>query len=413
MTRPGAARPVDAVVIGAGIAGIATAWSIARLLGETDTILVDPRPPLSLTSNRPEANYRSWWPQRPMVELAERSIALIRALIEDGASIPMTDRGYLYVTLDADTAIGLPDLVARYVAAGQGSDGADILDAATTRARYPHLSPLVKAALHARNAGSLDTVALGRAMLERARARGVRLVTGRVVGIDVGVGGPLGVTVTSEDGSTRIEAERVIVAAGPFAADVATLAGIDLPLDTVLRQKVLLRDTRRVVPRDAPFTIGLDPIDGLPPGVHVKPDDSVVPDGVKLGWARDQTPTPPVADPACPPTYPREVLGRAGTLIPGLLDYLDGDLPIAAHDGGFYARTPDGLPLVGGTTVEQLFVCAGLAGFGAMMAPAAGEIAARLALGHGVHAPNPFDPLRPQPAAGDAAGRPAGRPGEL
>ena len=406
-------RSVDAVIAGAGIAGIAAAWQLAELLGETNSILVDPRLPLSLTSNRPEANYRAWWPQRPMVELAERSIALIHGLQAEGAAIPMNDRGYLYATLDQATADDLPNVLARYDAAGQGIDAADLLDAATVRARYPHLAPSVRGAVHALHAGSLDTVALGRAMLERAMARGVQVVCGGVTAIEVDRGAVVAVRVQTADGQARIATTRVVDAAGPFAADLAALAGVTLPIDNVLRQKVLLRDTRGVVPRTAPFTIGLDATDGLPPGVHVKPDDSVVPDGVKLGWARDQSPGHPVADPDCPPAFPREVVARAGTLIPGLLDYLDGELPVVAHDGGFYARTPDGLPLIGATPVEGFFVVAGLAGFGAMMACAAGELSARLAFEGLPRVANPFDPARPFAPTGDRTSERGRRPGEL
>ncbi len=401
------------MIVGAGIAGVAAAWQIAELRGETDAILVDPRPPLSVTSNRPEANYRAWWPQRPMVELAERSIALIRGLQADGAAIPMNGRGYLYVTLDRAMADELPNVMARYAAAGQGRDAADLLDAATVRARYPHLESSVRGAVHARRAGSLDTVALGRAMLERAIARGARLMRGEVSEIEVDRGAVVAVRVKTREGEERIATSRVVDAAGPFAADVAALAGVTLPIDNVLRQKVLIRDARGFVPRSAPFTIGLDATDGLPPGVHVKPDDSVVPDGVKLGWARDQTPSPPIADPACPPEFPREVVARAGTLIPGLLDYLDGELPVVAHDGGFYARTPDGLPLIGATPVDGFFVLAGLAGFGAMMACAAGELAARLAFEGSPQTANPFDPARPFPTADDRSNARGRRPGEL
>lgn len=413
MKTRSAGHGADAVIAGAGIAGIAAAWQIAELLGETDTILVDPRPPLSLTSNRREANYRAWWPQPPMVELAERSITLIHDLVASGATIPMNERGYLYVTLDATTADDLPNVLARYEAAGQGREAAELLDAATVRGRYPHVALSMRGAIHARRAGSLDTVALGRAMLERAEARGVRVMRGEVTEIEVERGAAVAVRVQKPDGEERITTERVIDAAGPFASEVGALAGVALPIETVLRQKVLIRDTLGVVPRTAPFTIGLDPTDDLPPGIHIKPDDSVVPDGVKLGWARDQAPSQAFADPVCPPEFQREVVARAGTLIPGLLAYLDGDLPVVAHDGGFYARTPDGLPLIGATSIAGFFVVGGLAGFGAMMAPAAGERVARIAIGRSSGAMNPFLPERPVGSAGIPPSDGRRRPGEL
>ncbi|MGH2465483.1 MAG: NAD(P)/FAD-dependent oxidoreductase, partial [Candidatus Limnocylindrales bacterium] len=345
-------------------------------------LLVDPRPPLSLTSNRPEANYRNWWPQAPMVELAERSIDLLEALVDRGPGFAMNRRGYLYVTADPALAQGLPEVVARYRDAGLGPDAAElILAPAVIHDRFPHLGPSVCGAIHVRRAGSVDTLGLGRSMLDEAVARGVRVVRGEIRDIDRDANGIRAVRVTTANGSERLEVTAFLDAAGPFASQVARLAGVDLPMETILRQKVLLHDPLGVVPRSAPFTIGLDPFEGQPAGVHIKPDDSGAGDAIKLGWAVDQEPAVPVARPACPPAFPRLVLARAASLVPGLAAYLEGELDLIDHDGGFYARTPDGLPLIGRLQPEGMFVLAGLAGFGAMMASGAGELAAAWLLG--------------------------------
>lgn len=385
----------EVVIAGAGIAGIATAWQIATRLGTTSTILVDPRPPLSLTSDRPGANYRDWWPQASMVALAARSIALTEGLLEAGASFAMNRRGYLYVTADPSTAEGLPSVVARHLAAGVVPDNAVLLDASDLATRFPHLAADMCGAIHARRAGSLDTVGLGRAMLAIARAKGVRVVRGEVVGGSVVDGRLAGVTVSTSSGDLQIATDRFVNAAGPFAREVAHRVGTDLPLETVLRQKVIIRDPLGIVPRDAPFTIGLDRTGDLPAGVHIKPDGSTTDDTVKLGWAWDQTPTEPTADPPCPPEFPRLVLERAATIVPGLGAYLDRPSQVIAHDGGYYARTPDGLPVIGPLAVDGVYVVGGLAGFGSMMACAAGELAAGWALGEAMPALSAaFDPRR-------------------
>jgi glycine/D-amino acid oxidase-like deaminating enzyme len=406
----------DAVIAGAGIAGIATAWRIATRLGATSTVLADPRPPLSLTSERPGANYRNWWPQPSMVALADRSIALTEGLLAAGASFAMNRRGYLYVTADPATAEGLPATVARHLAAGVAPDDADLLDAGALAARWPHLSPELGGAIHARRAGSLDTVGLGEAMLAIARSKGVTVIAGEVVRLRVAHGRVEGVGIATADGEIEIATDRFVNAAGPFARELARRTGMDLPLETVLRQKVLIRDRLGVVPRDAPFTIGLDRAGGLPAGVHIKPDGAATDDTVKLGWAKDQTPSDPIADPPCPPAFPREVLARAATIVPGLDAYLDLPPEILAHDGGFYARAPDGLPVIGPLGADGAFVAGGLAGFGSMMACGVGELAAAWALGE---APppdlaKPFDPRRftdPDRTIERPAGAPP--PGEL
>jgi glycine/D-amino acid oxidase-like deaminating enzyme len=232
-------------------------------------------------------------------------------------------------------------------------------------------------------------------MLDRAIARGARVVQ---------------TDITELDTSGR---RTLINAAGPYARELAQSWGGDLPLETVLRQKVVVRDLTRAIPRDAPFTITLDGrsipwsaadrkrlgasaegrrlLKQLPVGIHVKPDDSAGPDALKIGWAWDQRPVAASDDPRVPPDFPRMVQLAASTFIPALAP----DLPVVAHEGGFYARTPDGRPLIGAVDVDR-FVVAGFAGFGAMMACAAGELAAALITGTDVDAATAaaFDPRR-------------------
>jgi glycine/D-amino acid oxidase-like deaminating enzyme len=50
--------------------------------------------------------------------------------------------------------------------------------------------------------------------------------------------------------------------------------------------------------------------------------------------------------------------------------------PILAHEGGFYARVPDGQPVIGRLGLEGSYVVGAMAGFGAMMAAGAGDLAA-------------------------------------
>src|SRR6266851_3921106 len=51
----------EVVICGAGIAGIATAYHLAVRRGMRGVLLVDERPPLSLTSDKSAECYRNWW----------------------------------------------------------------------------------------------------------------------------------------------------------------------------------------------------------------------------------------------------------------------------------------------------------------------------------------------------------------
>jgi len=52
-------RTAEVVICGAGIAGIAAAYHLAVRRGVADVVLVDERPPLSLTSDKSTECYRN------------------------------------------------------------------------------------------------------------------------------------------------------------------------------------------------------------------------------------------------------------------------------------------------------------------------------------------------------------------
>ena len=69
------------VICGAGIAGIAAAYSLTEH-GVTNVMLVEPGNPLSLTSDKSTEAYRNWWPgpDRAMTAFMNRSIDLIEGI---------------------------------------------------------------------------------------------------------------------------------------------------------------------------------------------------------------------------------------------------------------------------------------------------------------------------------------------
>ena len=93
----------EVVICGAGIAGVAAAYHLAVRRGVRDVVLVDERPPLTLTSDKSAECYRNWWPGPgdAMVALMNRSIDLLEELArESGNVFRMNRRGYLFATAD-------------------------------------------------------------------------------------------------------------------------------------------------------------------------------------------------------------------------------------------------------------------------------------------------------------------------
>jgi sarcosine oxidase subunit beta len=73
----------DVAICGAGIAGISAAYHLAVIQGVRKVLLIDPLPPLSLTSDKSTECYRNWWPGPgdAMVKLMNRSISLLENLL--------------------------------------------------------------------------------------------------------------------------------------------------------------------------------------------------------------------------------------------------------------------------------------------------------------------------------------------
>src|SRR5512142_576184 len=100
-------QTADIVICGAGITGVAAAYFLTKA-GFNNILLLDERPPLSLTSDRSTECYRNWWPDPEMLALMNRSIDLMEALAnESGNVFRMNRRGYLYVTAQADKVADL------------------------------------------------------------------------------------------------------------------------------------------------------------------------------------------------------------------------------------------------------------------------------------------------------------------
>ncbi len=370
-------------------------------------MIVDPRPPLSLTSDKSTECYRNWWPNRPMVGLMNRSIELLEEMASaSGCGFGLSRRGYLFVTADRHRLASMTDQADITSGYGAGPvrrhpgptpyedhpDGVDILDSGELASHFPFLTPDAVGAFHVRRAGWFSAQQLGVWMLDQARAHGATLLVDEVAAIDA-PGGRIG-TVRLASGET-IDTPVVVVAAGPMSGQVARMAGIDLRLRSELHLKVAFRDHLRVIPRDAPMLIWSDPqripwtpeeregleamgrhdlLGEMPIFCHGRPEGGG--DWFLGLWEYHRE---IYDDPVWPvtgdPLYPEVVIRGLSTMIPGLAAYLD-HLPEASVDGGYYTKTVENRPLIGPSGPEGLHLLCGLSGFGVMVAAGAGDLAA-------------------------------------
>jgi glycine/D-amino acid oxidase-like deaminating enzyme len=93
----------NVVICGAGIVGISAAYQLAVRHGIKNVVLVDERPPLSVTSDKSTECYRNLWPGPgdAMVGLMNRSIDILEEIAhESGNLFHLNRRGYLYATIN-------------------------------------------------------------------------------------------------------------------------------------------------------------------------------------------------------------------------------------------------------------------------------------------------------------------------
>jgi glycine/D-amino acid oxidase-like deaminating enzyme len=421
----------EVVVCGAGIAGVSLAHELARRRGMRRVVLVDERPPLSLTSDKSSEAYRNWWPgpDDAMIRLMNRSIDLLEELSRASNNrFLMNRRGYLWCTADPIRAEDYREHGIQASAEGAGDlrihtgrmsdpdyrphhtdgwedqpDGADlILEDMLLQQAFPYLGPEVFAALHTRRCGWLSGQQLGMELLERARAAGVELIEGRVEYVEITGGRVTGVKLSGRSGNLKISTGRFVDAAGPMLARVARLLDIELPVFSELHLKTSFQDHFGVVPRDLPFLIWDDPqrlewtadecealahdeqtawlTATLPGGAHMRPEGR---NHVLLLWPFHTDPVAETFPLEIPDEYTELCLRGLTTVLPALKPYLD-RLPRPYVDGGYYTKTRENRPLACPLPVEGAFVHGALSGHGLMASSATAELCAAHITGDGL-----------------------------
>lgn len=415
---------VDIAVIGAGIVGISCAYYLALSRHHPKVALIDPLPPMSLTSAASGENYRNWWPHRVMTAFTDYSTDLMEAISnESNDRLHMTRRGYALATRQANSEGLLRQLYEGYGSTQGASkirihekggkatyepavsadwrsapDGVDIIrDRAILDRYFPTFDKEVATVLHIRRAGDISGQQLGSHMLQQIRARGGMVVQGRVS--EVVRTTRFVLTVVGESETSTVDADLVVNAAGPSVGKVAKLLGEELPVLNVFQQKIAFEDVRGVIDRQMPFSIDLDGqlIDWteqerallaedpttawltkpMPGAIHCRPEGGDHGKWVKLGWAFNATPAEPSPDLPLHPNFPEIVLRGASRLNPRLKAYY-GRLPSRlSHYGGYYTMTRENWPLIGPMKTDGAFIAGALSGFGTMAACATGALCAK------------------------------------
>lgn len=346
------------VVVGGGLEGCATAWALTRR-GVTDVVIVERDTVGSGGTGKSSGVVRCHYGVSSLAAMATRALDFFEAHAEE---VGFQQTGYV-VGVGPENAAALRASMADQRAVGVRTED---IAADEVQKLWPvaDLSPFAAFAWEERG-GYGDAYRTAQWFAAAARAAGVRLRQGTTV-TSLLVSGGRTTGVALADGTT-IEADAVVVAAGPWSVALLAAQGVDLPI-TVHREQIVLIDPGQEL---GPVPVFSD----LVSLQYVRPETG----GEILFGNSDLA----VLEPADPDSYSNQAtdafldlaVDKVGTRFPGLED-----ASIASTYAGCYDVTPDFNPAISRTGVDGLVVAAGFSGHGFKISPSVGRLVADLVL---------------------------------
>ena len=357
----------DAVVIGGGIVGTATAFWLSK--AGLDVVLIEMRDGLStLTTPASAECFRAQFTEPAMAALAIPSIEMFEHFDEvigiPGYNISVKQQGYLFLTDNAETVDDLKENVAQQHKLGVTDS--EFLERKEILKRFPFVAPSVLAATFRQRDGWLSCHETTQGYAKGSSAR--FFLNTKASGIQMDDKGVCGV----ETDKGVLQTRNVINAAGPFAGEIGRMAGVDLPLEPVRRQKVYIR-TSVAIPQDAPFTVDVNN------NSYWRPEAG----GVIIGWVDMDEPASQSTERV--PTdweFPALTLDKVKRLTP-FFEEIEKTVrqPDMNTSAGYYMYTPDDQPLIGPVPEAPGFYVNCGYWAGVMLSPEAGRRIARLVTG--------------------------------
>jgi sarcosine oxidase len=256
----------DVVIVGGAIVGSAVATFLAARDDFDGRIVVVERDPTFRTSSTTlsAASIRLQFSTPLNIEISRFGLDVVkhpdRYLAVDGEApdLDFVENGYLFLATDAGVAT-----LEHNHAVQRSLDVPVILltpSEVMQRFGWMNVDDLAGASLGLSDEGWFDAYALLQGFRRKARSLGVAEVVGEVTGLETD--GDAVTAVRLADGS-RIEADWVVNAAGPRAADVAAMAGVELPV----------RPRKRLVYHfESPAVLGAAPLTIDPSGIYFRPE---------------------------------------------------------------------------------------------------------------------------------------------
>jgi len=275
----------DVIIIGGGIMGSSTAFFLTRsgsfggrvAVIERDSTYVNSSTAVSVSAIRQQFSTPA------NIQMSQFGFGFLKGLKDEfGAEgdVNLRESGYLFLA----SPEGVPVLRSNH--AIQTAHGANVawLEPAEITSRYPWMSDggIAAGCMGQSGEGWFDPHSLLQLFRRQAQAGGAVYIDGEAAGIERDGGRVTAVTLT--DGQ-RLECGAVVDAAGPAAAEVAAMAGLDLPVEPRKRFVYVIDSRDKASVTDCPMVID-------PSGVYFRPEGEYFLAGVSPPPDRE----PPVVD---------------------------------------------------------------------------------------------------------------------
>ncbi len=355
----------DVVIAGGAGVGSSTAWHLAADPDFRGRIAVVERDPTyaGAASALSVAAIRQQFSTPANIALSRWSFDFMKqageflAVEGDRPDIGLVERGYLFLASEA----GLAVLESNHAIQSTAGASVELLDRAALAGRYPwmNLDGVAAGAIGTEREGWFDGWSLFQAFRRAAAALGVDYVKGAVTGVERA--GTRVAAVTLDDG-TRIGCGLLVNAAGPWAGDLAALAGVELPVRP-RKRFVHVIDCRTPIP-DCPMVIDSS-------GVYFRPEGATWLTGVS-----------PAEDEPDPDAYDFEMdwtlfEDRIWPALAQRVPAFEAIKPLRGWAGLYDYNTVDQNAILGPhPEIRNLIFANGFSGHGMQQTPAVGRVTA-------------------------------------
>jgi sarcosine oxidase, subunit beta len=349
-------RTADVVVIGGGVMGASCAYHLLRA-GVRQVVLLEREDAFGTgATGRCAGGVRHQFATEINVRLSLASLPRFDSFREEtGQDCDYRKCGYLIVLTKPADVESFRHSVALQNRLGVPTEW---VTADEVRARLPEMHwPDALAGTFNAQDGLVDPNSVVMGYVQRARQLGLTALTESPASAIEVDHGRVAAVVTP---GGRLTCGAVVDAAGPWAAVVGQMAGVDIPITPVRRQMVTTTPLPKLR-REFPFVID------FAQSLYFHREG----DGILTGMSN------PNERPGFDQSIDREWEIRALEAAATRLPMLDGAGRLSGW-AGLYEVTPDAHPIFGATPVEGFTVVAGFSGHGFMHGPIAGQLMAEL-----------------------------------